>query len=103
MTKQCSTLLNKCSVLFTEIFSTFDRGLTFNQEKNSNAVTFTDRSASSLDHIGQTSYFHINTDFNFQLIVDFGGLLPYNNLRLTSLQETKIYEERENRYRYILI
>ena len=27
--------------------------------------------------MGQTPYFHVNTDFNYKLIVDFGGRLPY--------------------------
>ena len=37
---------------------------------------FTGKSASNLDHMGQASYFHVNTDFNYKLIVDFGGRLP---------------------------
>ena len=40
---------------------------------------FTGKSASSLDHMGQTSYFRGNTDFNYKLIVDFGGRLPYKD------------------------
>ena len=38
---------------------------------------FTGESASNLHHMGQTSHFHVNTDFSYKLIVDFGGRLPY--------------------------
>ena len=27
--------------------------------------------------MGQTSHFHVNTDFSYKLIVDFGGCLPW--------------------------
>ena len=38
---------------------------------------FTGKSAFNEHHMGQTPYFYVNTDFNYNLIVNFGGGLPY--------------------------